>query len=152
MSNDTSKTGDRPLKAQTQLVRGGLMRSQFEETSEALYLNSGYVYDTAEEAEMAFTGEKPRYVYSRYANPTLSMLEERIRLLEGAEVCRATASGMAAISVNTENRSSPFKSDICGATVERNWGVVAGCTKMSTIPSQPRPSPQTVSSSEPVLY
>ncbi|MHA1599487.1 MAG: O-succinylhomoserine sulfhydrylase [Alphaproteobacteria bacterium] len=82
---------------QTNLVRGGLTRSAFDETSEALYLTSGYVYGTPEEAEAAFKGENEHFVYSRYANPTVAMFEERLRLLEGAEVCRATASGMAAV-------------------------------------------------------
>ena len=81
----------------TNLVRGGLTRSGFHETSEALYMTSGYVYDTAEEAEAAFSGDAERYIYSRYANPTLSMLEERLSLLEGAEACATTSSGMAAV-------------------------------------------------------
>src|SRR3546814_10518462 len=79
------------------MVRGGLARSGFDETSEALYLTSGYVYESAEEAEAAFKGEKKRYQYSRYANPTVAMFEERLRLLEGAEVCMSTASGMGAV-------------------------------------------------------
>ena len=81
----------------TRLVRGGLNRSQHKETSEALYLNSGYVYDSALEAEQSFDGTKERFVYSRFANPTISMFEERLRQLEGAEACRGTASGMAAV-------------------------------------------------------
>ena len=84
-------------RQQTALVRGGLVRSQHDETSEALYMTSGYVYDTAEEVAAAFAEENPRYIYSRYGNPTVSMFEERLRLLEGAEACRATASGMAAV-------------------------------------------------------
>ena len=78
-------------------VRGGLLRSGFEETAEALYLTSGYVYSSAEQAEMAFTGEVDRYVYSRYGNPTISMFEERLRLIEGAPAVFATGSGMAAV-------------------------------------------------------
>ncbi len=81
----------------TQLVRGGLDRSNFDETAEALYLTSGYVYPSAAEAEAAFTGESDHYIYSRYGNPTVGMFEERLRLLEGAEACLATASGMAAV-------------------------------------------------------
>lgn len=81
----------------TQLVRGGLERSQFNETSEALYLTSGYVYETAEEAEAAFEGGISRYVYTRYGNPTVTALQERMALLEGAEKCLATGTGMAAI-------------------------------------------------------
>ena len=78
-------------------VRGGLLRSGFEETSEAMYLTSGYVYETAADAEKAFTGEIDRYVYSRYGNPTISMFEERLRLIEGAPACFATSSGMSAV-------------------------------------------------------
>ena len=95
MPKDNTTT--RRWRPQTELVRGGLARSPFEETSEALYLTSGYVYASAEEAEAAFKGDKERFVYSRYANPTVSMFEERLRLLEGAEACRATASGMSAV-------------------------------------------------------
>ena len=84
-------------RARTQLVRGGLMRSHFDETSEAIFLSSGYVYDSAEQAAAAFKGELDHYVYSRYANPTVSMFEERLRQLEGAEACRGTASGMGAV-------------------------------------------------------
>ena len=81
----------------TVLVRGGLDRSGFDETAEALYLTSGYVYSSAAEAEKAFAGDHDRYIYSRYGNPTVTTFEERLRLLEGAEACRATASGMAAV-------------------------------------------------------
>ena len=81
----------------TLAVRGGLQRSEFDETSEALYLTSGYVYASAREAEQAFAGEHDRYVYSRYANPTVTMFEERLRGLEGAEAAQATASGMSAV-------------------------------------------------------
>jgi len=81
----------------TVLVHGGGLRSQHLETSEAVYMTSGYVYGSAEEAESAFANDGQRYVYSRYANPTVSMFEERLRLIESAEVCRATASGMAAV-------------------------------------------------------
>jgi len=91
--DDTSQT----LSGPTELVRGGQVRSAFCETSEALYLTSGFVYTSAEEAESAFQGATPRYVYSRYANPTVAMFEERLRRLEGAEACRGTASGMAAV-------------------------------------------------------
>jgi O-succinylhomoserine sulfhydrylase len=81
----------------TILVRGGAMRSGFDETCEALYLTSGFVYGSAAEAEEAFKNDGSRFVYSRYRNPTVAMFEERLRLLEGAEACRATASGMAAV-------------------------------------------------------
>ena len=78
-------------------VRGGLLRSAFEETAEGLYLTSGYVYGSAAEAEKAFTGEVDRFVYSRYGNPTIEMFQERLRLIEGAEAVFATASGMSAV-------------------------------------------------------
>jgi O-succinylhomoserine sulfhydrylase len=78
-------------------ARGALMRSGFEETAEAMYLTSGYVYSNAAEAEKAFAGDIDRYVYSRYGNPTISMFEERLRLIEGAPACFATATGMAAV-------------------------------------------------------
>ena len=83
---------------ETELVHGGTIRSEFNETSEALYLTQGYVYDSAEQAEQRFKDESGGFIYSRYANPTVAMFEERIRLLEGAEAARATASGMAAVS------------------------------------------------------
>ena len=85
------------VSAATIGVRGGLLRSGFSETAEGLYLTSGYVYSSAAEAEQAFTGEIDRFVYSRYGNPTVAMFEERLRLIEGAEACFATVSGMSAV-------------------------------------------------------
>ena len=85
------------LDPETLLVRGGLDRSEFGETAEALYLTSGFVYDSAEAAEARFKGEEPGFIYSRYGNPTVRMFEQRLAKLEGAEACYATASGMAAI-------------------------------------------------------
>lgn len=84
----------------TQLVHEGTLRSQFGETSEAVFLNSGYVYENAEEAEARFKGETEGYVYSRYANPTVSMFEQRMCALEGAEAARGTSSGMAAVAAS----------------------------------------------------
>jgi O-succinylhomoserine sulfhydrylase len=81
----------------TVAVRGGLARSDVDETSEAIFLTSGYVYGSAAEAEASFAGEIDHYVYSRFTNPTVRMFEERLRLLEGAPACTATASGMAAV-------------------------------------------------------
>lgn len=78
-------------------VRGGLLRSGFDETAEAMFLTSGYVYDSAAVAERSFTGELDHFVYSRYGNPTVTMFEERLRLIEGAPAAFATASGMAAV-------------------------------------------------------
>lgn len=84
-------------KPATLLVRGGTERSGFDETCEALFMTSGYVYRSAEEAERAFNGTDQRFVYSRFANPTVQMFENRMALLEGAAFCKATASGMAAV-------------------------------------------------------
>ena len=84
-------------KEKTNLVRGGLNRSNFKETSEGLFVSSGFVYDNAEEAELIFKGEKTGFQYTRYANPTIEMFEQRLALLDGAESCFATASGMAAV-------------------------------------------------------
>jgi O-succinylhomoserine sulfhydrylase len=82
----------------TLLVQGGVNRSNFGETAEALFLTSGFVYDSAEQAEATFTGAVQHYQYSRFGNPTVAALEERLALLEGAEACRATATGMAAVN------------------------------------------------------
>jgi len=81
----------------TRMVHGGTTRSQYAETAEAIYMTSGYVYQSAEEAQAAFDNSKPRFVYGRFGNPTVAMFEERMALLEGAETARATASGMAAV-------------------------------------------------------
>jgi O-succinylhomoserine sulfhydrylase len=92
------KSATRPWRPRTRAVRAGLARSQNRETAEALYLTSGFVYDSAEEAENAFGSKREtRYVYARYGNPTVSVFEERLRQLEGAEACCGTASGMAAV-------------------------------------------------------
>src|SRR3546814_13666878 len=80
----------------TLAVRGGSARTEYGETSEALFLTSGYSYDRAEDAAARFAGEQQGMTYSRLQNPTVEMLEQRIALLEGAEACRATAPGMAA--------------------------------------------------------
>jgi O-succinylhomoserine sulfhydrylase len=90
-------TPDEPFGLETTLIRGGLTRTAFGETSEAIFLTSGFVYDNAASAEARFAGEEPGFMYSRYANPTLDTLERRLALIEGAEQCHATASGMAAI-------------------------------------------------------
>lgn len=82
----------------TELVHGGTIRSQFAETSEALYLTQGYVYESAEQAEARFLGTSPGYQYSRFGNPTVTMFEDRIAAFEGAEAARATATGMAAVT------------------------------------------------------
>ena len=86
-----------PYRPATLLVHGGTERSGFGETAEALFLTSGFVYDSAEQAEATFAGTEAHYQYSRFGNPTVAMLERRLALLEGAEACRATATGMAAV-------------------------------------------------------
>ncbi|MGI9366271.1 MAG: O-succinylhomoserine sulfhydrylase [Rhizobiaceae bacterium] len=82
----------------TRLVHGGTERSSHGETSEALYLTQGFVYDSAEAAEARFAGDEEGYIYSRYANPTVTMFEQRMCVLEGAEAALATSSGMGAVS------------------------------------------------------
>ena len=85
-------------RPETRLVHSGTLRSEFGETSEALFLTQGYVYNTAEECEARFKGEDPGYIYSRYSNPTIGMFERRMIELEGAEAGRSTATGMAAVT------------------------------------------------------
>ncbi len=85
-------------KKRTLAVRGGTLRSPFQETSEALFMTSGYAYEAAEEAEARFKGEIGGFQYSRFGNPTIAMFEERMALLEAAPVARATATGMAAVT------------------------------------------------------
>ena len=91
------KQKERNWRPQTQLIRGGTRRTGFDETDEAIFMTSGFVYEKAEDAEAAFKNEIDRFIYSRYGNPTVEMFQDRMSLLEGAEACRATASGMAAV-------------------------------------------------------
>lgn len=100
MKRDTGHRRDitRTWRPATQAVRGGTLRSEFGETSEPIYLTSGYSYDCAEDAAARFRGEQQGMTYSRLQNPTVAMLEERLSLLEGAEAARATATGMAAMT------------------------------------------------------
>ena len=85
-------------RSETRLVHSGTLRSQFGETSEALFLTQGYVYDSAAQAETRFKGEEPGYQYSRFANPTVRCSRQRMAAFEGAEAARATATGMAAVN------------------------------------------------------
>src|SRR6187399_3422284 len=85
-------------RPETRLVHAGTIRSEFGETSEALFLTQGYVYESSAQAERRFKNEEPGYQYSRFANPTVAMFEQRMALLEGAEAARATATGMAAVT------------------------------------------------------
>jgi O-succinylhomoserine sulfhydrylase len=94
----SSKSGQRQYRPETRLIHAGTQRSQFGETSEALFLTQGFVYDSAEQCAARFTGELPGYLYSRFSNPTIAMFEQRMAALEGAESARATASGMAAVT------------------------------------------------------
>ena len=91
------RTRERAWSQATQLVRGGTERSHHGETSEALYLTSGYVYDTAAQGNARTADEEAGYVYGRFGNPTLTMFEDRLALIEGADACQATATGMAAV-------------------------------------------------------
>src|SRR2546430_3132059 len=88
----------RSYRPETELVHAGILRSQFGETSEALFLTQGYVYETSVSAEKRFKNEEPGYQYSRFANPTVTMFEQRMTALEGAQAARATATGMAAVT------------------------------------------------------
>ena len=108
-------------RKQTQRVRGGLIRSEFGETSEAIFMNSGYVFESAEDAKARFAGEKDGFLYSRYGNPTVSTFEKRLLLNENAEACFATSSGMAAV----------FNSLMCclnsGDEVVSSWSLFGSC-------------------------
>jgi O-succinylhomoserine sulfhydrylase len=103
-SNSTASKSAAPAspttryRPETRLVHSGTIRSEFGETSEALFLTQGYVYDSAEQCEARFKGEDPGYIYSRYSNPTIAMFERRMIELEGAEAGRSTATGMAAVT------------------------------------------------------
>lgn len=88
----------RSYRPETRLVHGGTLRSDFGETSEALFLTQGFVYDSAEQCEARFKGEEAGFLYSRFSNPTVAMFEQRMIELEGAEAARATATGMAAVT------------------------------------------------------
>jgi O-succinylhomoserine sulfhydrylase len=88
------------LHPESRIIHSGILRSQFGENAEALYLTQGFVYDEAETAEARFSNKEPGFVYSRYGNPTMSMFEDRLAALEGAEACRGTASGMAAVTAS----------------------------------------------------
>jgi O-succinylhomoserine sulfhydrylase len=99
MENKVSTSPQLPARhLETELVHAGGLRSQFGETSEALFLTQGHVYDSAEQCEARFAGEDPGYIYARFSNPTVAMFEARMAALEGAEAARATASGMAAVT------------------------------------------------------
>src|SRR5205807_10578672 len=93
-----SASAAKRYRPETSLVHAGTLRSPFGETCEALFLTQGYVYETALQAEKRFKNEEPGYQYSRFSNPTVTMFEQRMCALEGAEAARATATGMAAVN------------------------------------------------------
>jgi len=93
-----SASSNSRYRPETRLVHSGTIRSEFGETSEAVFLTQGYVYQTAEQCEARFKGEDSGYIYSRYSNPTIAMFEQRMIELEGAEAGRSTATGMAAVT------------------------------------------------------
>jgi hypothetical protein len=95
------------LHPETRLVHAGTLRSQFGETSEALFLTQGHVYDSAEQCEARFLNKDPGFQYARFSNPTVTMLEQRMAAFEGAEACRATATGMAAVTAALSAWSGP---------------------------------------------
>ena len=97
-SRIANPAGTRHYRPETRLVHGGTLRSQFGETSEALFLTQGYIYETAEQCAARFANTDPGYIYSRFANPTVAMFEQRMIELEAAEAARATATGMAAVT------------------------------------------------------
>lgn len=100
MKRDTGKNKEITDKwrLQTKLVRGGTYRSEIGETSESMFMTSGYAYDCAEDAAARFEGEQDGYTYSRLRNPTCAMFEDKMAMIEGAEVARSTATGMAAMT------------------------------------------------------
>ena len=98
MGERTGSSENAAFHLETRLVHDGTLRSSFGETSEALFLTQGQVYDSAEECEARFKDESPGYIYARFSNPTVAMFEARMASLEGAEAARATATGMAAVT------------------------------------------------------
>jgi O-succinylhomoserine sulfhydrylase len=98
MTDPTNLESPDDWETATKLIRGGVVRTPYGETAEAMFLTQSFVYDSAESADARFAGDEPGFVYSRYANPTTKMFEDKLALLEGAQACRSTASGMAAVS------------------------------------------------------
>jgi O-succinylhomoserine sulfhydrylase len=94
-----SVSADRKFRPETRLVHAGTTRSPFGEVSEALFLTQSYLYENAASAEARFKGTEPGFIYTRYGNPTIAMFEDRMAALEGAEAARATATGMAAVTL-----------------------------------------------------
>jgi O-succinylhomoserine sulfhydrylase len=111
------KQDDPPLGAQTRAIRAGTVRSQFNEHSEALFLTSSFVFDSAAQAARRFAGQEDGYVYSRFSNPTVRMFEQRLAALEGGQDCLATASGMSAILTLCLAHLKAGDHVLCGANV-----------------------------------
>lgn len=108
---------DRPFGSRTRAVRAGTVRSQFNEHSEALFLTSSFVFDSAEQAARRFAGQEEGYVYSRFSNPTVRMFEQRLAELEGGQDCLATASGMSAILTLCLAHLKAGDHVVCGSNV-----------------------------------
>jgi O-succinylhomoserine sulfhydrylase len=100
MAKDEQETAGHNWRPETALVHGGVTRSQYGETAEGLFLTQGFVYNSAEQAEARFKQEDPGFQYTRFGNPTIQMFEDRLRIFEGAEECRVTATGMAAVAAS----------------------------------------------------
>jgi O-succinylhomoserine sulfhydrylase len=158
-----SASAKKTYRPETRLVQSGTLRSPFGETSEALFLTQGYVYDTAAQAEARFKGEDPGYQYSRFANPTVDMFERRMAAFEGAEAARATATGMAAVTISLVGQlktgdhvvASKAMFGSCRYVIEDylpRFGVastlVDGCTPRRSF-SKARPTPRSKSSTSP---
>ncbi|HEX4584148.1 MAG TPA: O-succinylhomoserine sulfhydrylase [Burkholderiaceae bacterium] len=111
------KQDDSPLGVQTRAIRAGTLRSQFNEHSEALFLTSSFVFDSAAQAARRFAGQEDGYVYSRFSNPTVRMFEQRLAALEGGQDCLATASGMSAILTLCLAHLKAGDHVLCGANV-----------------------------------
>lgn len=137
------KATQRDLHPQTLAVRGALARTGFGETGESLFLTSGFTYDSAEQAELSFVEKEDHYLYSRFANPTVTMFEERIAILEGAEAAHATSSGMAAmfasiaaiVSAGDRVVASPAMFSSCYVVLNEllpKWGVEVDILESNT--------------------
>ena len=131
--NTPRKSRDpRTLRPATRLVHGGALRSQFEETSEALFLTQGYLYDTMAEAEARFKGDAPGFIYSRFANPTVAMFEKRMALFEGADFVTPEQIQSLAVPVIAHRLMLEPQARFSGLTAE---GVVGEIVKNLRVPA-----------------
>ena len=129
-----SASAAKRYRPETRLVHAGILRSQFGENAETLYLTQSYIYESAASAEKRFKGEEPGYIYSRYGNPTVSMFEARMCALEGAQAARATATGMAAVTTALvgQLRAGDHVTIGTGADAEWTLATIADPTVSST--------------------